>query len=205
MKLFHSFSTLVLACCLLPSAAMAQSADAASGWYLGGSVGSSNIKLKTENVVANGQQDTRDTGYKLLGGYKFNNNWAAEFQYFDLGTYRYSEAAPGSGRATVDTKGFSVSGVGIWPVSAQVGILGKLGLAQQRFSGQAVSGTGRVTPLKANKMTTLLGVGAEYYINKTLRVRAEYEYFGVPSVMTRGNQTLKLRTDLLSVGLLYQF
>ena len=204
MKLSHSVSAFALACCVLPSAAMAQNADAA-GWYLGASVGPSSIKLQTENVVANGQQDTRDTGYKLVGGYKFNANWAAEFQYFDLGSYSYSELAPARGRATVATEGLALSAVGTWPVNAQISVLGKLGLAHQRFSGQAVSGTGRVTPLKANKMTALLGVGAEYHINKTLRVRAEYEYFGVPTVLTSGNQKLKLRTDLISVGLLYQF
>lgn len=184
---------------------MAQTAPASSGWYAGGSVGSSSIKLHTENVVTNGQQDTRDTGYKLVGGYQFNKTWAAEFQFFDLGSYRYSEAAPATGSATVDTQGFAISGVGTWPVTEKISVLGKLGLAQQRFSAQAVSSTGRVTPLKATKMTALIGVGAEYQINKTLRVRAEYEYFGVPTVLTSGNQKLKLRTDLLSVGLLYQF
>jgi opacity protein-like surface antigen len=99
----------------------------------------------------------------------------------------------------------SISGVGIWPVSEQVSLLGKIGLAQQKFSAQATSGgVGRGSG-KATRSTTLLGVGAEYHINKALRVRAEYEYFGVPTVLSSGNQKLKLRTDLLSVGLLYQF
>ncbi|MDO8769379.1 MAG: outer membrane beta-barrel protein [Burkholderiaceae bacterium] len=205
MKISRSLSVLAITFCAFQSSSMAQTAPAPSGWYAGGSVGSSGIKLRSENVVTNGQQDTRDTGYKLIGGYQFNKTWAAEFQYFDLGSYRYSEAAPATGTATVDTQGFSISGIGSWPVTEKISVLGKLGLAQQRFTARAVSSAGRVTPLNATKMTTLIGVGAEYQINKTLRVRTEYEYFGVPTVFTSGTQKLKLRTDLLSVGLLYQF
>lgn len=205
MKLSPSLCALAITFCALQSPAIAQTPASSSGWYAGGSVGSSSIKLQTENVVANGRQDTRDTGYKLIGGYQFSKNWAAEFQYFDLGTYRYSEVAPSTGVATVKTHGMSISGVGLWPVSEQVSLLGKLGVAQQKFSAQATSGGAGRHSGKVSRTTALLGVGAEYHINKTLRVRAEYEYFGVPTVLTSGNQKLKLRTDLLSVGLLYQF
>jgi OOP family OmpA-OmpF porin len=202
MKITHTFSALAFACCVLPSIAMAQSADAASGWYLGGSAGSSTLKLNTGNIVANGQHDTRDTGYKLMGGYKFSNNWATELQYFDLGRYSYTE---GRDRLTIGMKGLSVSGVGMWPVNEQVTLLGKLGLAQHVSDARlSYNGTELLTE-KTTRTTPLLGVGAEFHINKALRVRAEYEHFGSPKVLTAGNQNLKMRTDLLSVGLLYQF
>lgn len=212
-KLSHSLSVLCLAsalalCAQSPVLAQTQMQDPASGWYAGGSLGSSSIKLRTDNISStiDGQQETRDTGYKLLGGYQFNNNWAAELQYFDLGKYKYTDI--GGGSATVKTHGLALSGVGIFPVAQKVSILGKLGLARQTFAANAIASDGETFSDKVSKTTLVVGVGAEYEINKNLSLRAEYEYFGVPTVPTvlsSGDQKVKLRTDLFSVGLRYRF
>lgn len=205
MKPSHSLYVLAIAFCAAQSPAMAQT-QTPDGWYAGGSLGSSSIKLRTENIsqTLSGQQDTRDTGYKVYGGYQFHSNWAAELQYFNLGKYRYTESGSGGDSITVKTHGLAISAVGMWPVTQQLTLLGKLGLARQTFSAEAVAGTEQLSR-RVSKGAPLVGIGAEYQIDKNLRLRAEYEYFGMPTVLSSGDQAIKLRTDLLSVGLRYRF
>ncbi|MES2415604.1 MAG: outer membrane beta-barrel protein [Pseudomonadota bacterium] len=212
MKLIHKISFLAIACCTMQSPVLAQSSTANDNWYFGAAVGQSGIKLQSQNIVATGQQTTSDTGYKILGGYRFNQNWAAEFQYFDLGkyTYTFTGAPAGMGAirnsaATVKTSGYSLSAVGNYPVSQEISLIVKLGVAQQSFSLQATDLNGNSGSSRASTTSALIGVGAEYSISKNVRIRAEYEYFGVPTVLNRGNQSAQLRTDLLSVGLIYSF
>lgn len=183
------------------SIAQTQTAD---GWYAGASVGSSGQNLRTENVAipAGGNQKTTDTGYKIIGGYQFTPHWAAEVQYFNLGKYQYSDASKNS--AVIKTSGFSASGVGTWPVGQKFSVLGKLGLAQQSFAASVVSGAAQQSR-NASGTTLLMGVGGEYEISKNLLLRAEYEYFGLPTLLSAGSQKLKLSNNLVSVGFRYRF
>lgn len=193
--------------CMLLGAPQAQAQTQAneSGWYLGGSVGRSTIKPRLENigVAMTGTQDTHDTAYKLVGGYQFNSNWAAELHYVDQGKYNYNEA---QGHIAARESGFALSGLGMYPVGGGFSVLGKLGLAYMTFKGEAVRTTTNTTwSAKTSKTVPLLGFGAEYALSPQLRLRAEYEYYGVPTVLTSGNQRIKLRTDMVSVGLRYMF
>jgi OOP family OmpA-OmpF porin len=193
----------IAALTLVSSAVMAQTN--ASPWYLGGSVGKSGLKLRTENLNANlsGVQDTSDTGLKVYGGYQFTPNWAVEVQYASLGKYSYTE---GTASGHIKTDGFSVAAVGSYPVTADIKVFGKLGMAAQKFKLSAKdTTTGDSGWAKASETTPLIGAGVDYALSKQLSLRAEYEYFGVPTLARAGNQKVKLRTDLLSVGLRYQF
>jgi OOP family OmpA-OmpF porin len=193
----------IAALTLMSGAVMAQTN--ASPWYLGGSVGKSGLKLKTENLNANltGVQDTSDTGFKIYGGYQFAPNWAVEVQYASLGKYSYTK---GTASGQIKTDGFSVAAVGSYPVTSDIKVFGKLGLAAQKFKLTAKdTATGDSGWAKANETTPLIGAGVDYAFSKQLSLRAEYEYFGVPTLARSGNQKVKLRTDLFSVGLRYQF
>lgn len=204
MKYSSSLSTLALALLALQLPVLAQTKDASTGWYGGASLGQSGQKLRTENVnlPVNGNQSTTDSGYKVFGGYQFDRHWAAEFQYFDLGKYKYADAVGGT--AIVKTSGFSASGVGTWPVADKLSLLGKVGLAQQAFAASVV--TAAIQESRQISATTLLlGLGGEYDIDKNLALRVEYEYFGLPTLFSAGNQKLKLSNSLISVGLRYRF
>lgn len=208
MKYVHHLATLTLALCAaqVPAVAQAQpvTADASSGWYAGGSLGQSGQKLRTENinVPTTGSQTTTDSGYKLFGGYQFDRNWAAELQYVDLGKYKYADQSGGT--AVVKTSGFSASAVGSWPVTEKMSLLGKVGLAQQTFAVSIVTPSSEQSR-RISGSTMLLGLGGEYEISKNLLLRTEYEYFGVPTLFSAGNQKLKLSSNLLSVGFRYRF
>lgn len=205
MQIRFSPSTIAVALAVFaaqsPSIAQAQTAG---GWYAGTSLGQSGQNLRTENVAApvSGNQKTTDTGYKVFGGYQFTPNWAAEIQYFNLGKYQYSDAAKNS--AVIKTSGFSFAGVGTLPVSQNFSVLGKIGLSQQSFAANLLSGTSQQSR-NASGTSLLMGLGGEYEISKNVLIRAEYEYLGVPTLLSAGSQKVKLSNNLVSVGLRYRF
>lgn len=205
MKHIHKNLAIVLATLWAASgAAIAQTATG-PGWYLGGSIGAATLKPKIDNSNTNltGAQDTRDTGFKFLGGYQFDANWAVEGQYQDLGRWTYSE--PGLS-ASARVSGLSLAGVGMLPLGNGFTLLGKLGVARQTFDIAAVDTTSNASATrKLNKTTPLIGIGTEYTLTPALALRAEYEYFGVPTLAQSGNEKLKAHTALLSVGLRYRF
>ncbi len=112
--------------------------------YLGGGVG----EAKT---------DTRETSWKLYGGYQFNPTWGLELGYNDLGKYRGA-----------DIESYSLAVTGTMPLNERWSLLGKLGAAENRPDAAA----------NGNHTDVLLGVGVGYSFNKNVGLRLEYEDFG---------------------------
>ena len=70
MQIFRGFAIVTAAAVLgLVSPVLAQAAD--SGFYLGGSIGQSTLKVPSD-VTDIPDFDENDTGYKIFGGYNFN-------------------------------------------------------------------------------------------------------------------------------------
>lgn len=110
--------------------------------YLGGGVG----EAKT---------DTRETSWKLYGGYQFTPTWGLELGYNDLGKYRGA-----------DVESYTVAGTGTVPLNERWSLIGKVGAAENR-------------PDVGGKRTALLlGVGVGYTLSKNVGMRLEYEDFG---------------------------
>src|SRR6202050_5701527 len=83
-------------------------ADDDSGWYIGANAGQSRAKIDDVRIIdglaAQGiattalKDDDRTLGYKVFGGYEFNQYLALESGYFDLGKFGYTAAtAPPAG------------------------------------------------------------------------------------------------------------
>ena len=64
------------------TASMAARADVQPGFYMGAGVGSTKIDDDGFDDI---DFDDSDTGFKVFGGYSFNQNFAIEASYFDLG------------------------------------------------------------------------------------------------------------------------
>ncbi|MGA0569794.1 outer membrane beta-barrel protein [Variovorax sp. VNK109] len=205
MNFKYSTLALITVLSLGATSAFAQTKPATDiGWYAGGSIGKAGNKLRTDNidVEMTGTEDTSGTGFKIYGGYKFNENFAAELQYHDLKKYSYTESETRYG--TLRVKGIAISALGILPLTPEFAVFGKVGIASQNLSGFATDGWSSGS-LKTNKAAPLLGIGGEYAINRNLAVRAEYEYMGVPTFLKDGDQKVKFRSDMFSIGLNYRF
>lgn len=186
-----------------------------SGWYVGGNVGQSRAKIDdariTSGLLGSGfattsiDDDNRDTGYKLFGGYKFNKNFALEGGYFDLGKFGFKATTipPGTLSGNIKLKGLNLDLVGILPITDKFSAFGRLGVDYAR-ARDSFSGTGLVNVLNANpsKQETNLkaGLGLQYNFSEALAMRVEAERYRInDAVGNRGD------VDLISVGLVYSF
>ncbi|NJO13565.1 MAG: porin family protein [Gammaproteobacteria bacterium] len=115
----------------LMAANAAQAADAAPGFYAGVSIGNASAEDDDSGF------DGDDTGFKLFGGYSFNQNFAVELAYFNGGA---PDDNFGSINVELETTGFIGSAVGRLPVSDTVTLFGKIGFASYDVEATARSG-----------------------------------------------------------------
>lgn len=136
--------------------------------YLGGGIGAS-------------KTDTRETSWKVYGGYQFSPIWGAELGYTDLRRYRGA-----------NIEAWSLAGTGTLALGQNWSLLGKVGAVSNRahFSGAS------------NRTDLLLGVGVGYAMSKNLGVRLEYEDYGKLSDNGNGNNS---RGNNLGLSLKYAF
>lgn len=186
-------------------AAFAFSGAAFGQGYIGGSVGQSDYKLDCDPGFT---CDTKDTGYKVFGGYMFMPYLGVEGAWVDLG--KASESATGTiliGKtptpvtATISLKatGFALYGVGAVPMG-DAALFAKLGMASIKAKGE-VCATGFGCESESETNTDFAwGVGASYHFTKNFGARFEFERFR--GKFTDGD---KFDIDLLSLGVLYRF
>ena len=134
---------------MLGAAAMAVSAGAiaqqpaTTGFYIGAEVG---------NTDVGGADD--DIGFKILGGYQFHRNIAAELGYGLM----YDKSG-------VEVKALEAVAVGMFPIANQFSIIGKLGLANID-----------VNP-GDDKTELTWGLGVQYDFSRNLGVRALWQRY----------------------------
>lgn len=136
---------------------------AASGLYLGGSVGNAKVGYEpTENR----EVDIRDNdiGYKLFGGFKFTLA-AVEVGYVDFGKI---EGAEGDVEIS-GFNGFGVLSMGLGPAE----VFGKVGGFVWESDYRAVQ-----THYDNSGFDPAFGIGASFGLGG-IDVRAEYEYFDI--------------------------
>lgn len=113
--------------------------------------------------------DDRDTGFKIFGGYNFNNVFGAELGWHDLGSVSSSTAA-GGGNA--DVKGLELSAVARFPVTSAFSVFAKAGAfrwdtnTSGTFTGSSGTGT-----------DWTWGLGATYRFTRNWAGRLEWQQF----------------------------
>ena len=149
--------------------------------YVSVSAGSSTVDAC--DGVAN--CDDGSTGFKLLGGYKFNPNMAIEGGYFDFG----KASAPGD---TLKVNGFGVGGAFHYDVNSDFGVVGRLGVANMKGEDSALSISESSTQLYG-------GLGLGYKVAPNWSVDAAYDF---SKAKLAGK---KINVHLFSVGLTFAF
>ena len=181
---------LTLSALLCGGAQCALAADDA-GWYVGAGGGRGELKrpgsfgqvetgilAQTRGVISTTMIDSHETAWKIFGGYQFNENFAVEAAYHDLGSFKgvttitapAASVAPGKWDATAG----SLAAVGMYPLVKGLSLMGKAGLA---VTDLKVSVPGALYSPSVTRVQPLLGVGLKYEFNKTFGVRAEFERF----------------------------
>jgi OOP family OmpA-OmpF porin len=153
-----------------------------SSWYIGGTLGQSDFKDGCQGL---GGCDKKDTAWRVLGGYQFNRNFAAELGYHDLGK---ASAAGG------DTKGnaWELVGLGALPLVDRLSAYGKLGVYRGELKAAAA---------KETNSDLTYGAGLQYDLTKAVGVRAEWQRYNNMG----GGSLAKTDVDVLSAGVIYRF
>ena len=192
-----------------------QAGAADEGWYLGAGIGQSREKNHhpriTSELQAQGltttsiDDDSRKVGFKLLGGMKFNRNFAVEASYFHLGEFGFTAhtSPPGTLNGKIKLQGVGVDAVGILPLMDQFSAFGRLGL-QYAQAKDTFTGTGAVTVPNPNPSKSAggykAGLGLQYDFTPSLGLRGEWEVYRVnDAVGNHGN------INTFMVGLVYMF
>ena len=183
--------------------------------YVGANLGRSRANIDDARITAglagtgltttSISDDSRDTGYKIYGGYQVNKNFAVEAGYFDLGRFGFNATTVPTGTLSgnIRLRGLNLDAVGFLPFTDKFSAFGRLGVnyAQAR---DAFAGTGIVNVINANPhqnaFNPTLGLGLQYAFSESFALRAELERHRISdAVGNRGD------VDLASVGLVYRF
>ncbi len=147
-------------------------AQSTNGFYVGASVGQSKVKDGCSGC------DDKDTAWRLLGGYQFNPNLAAEVGYSKLGDFGGAKE-----------NALELVGVGLFPIANQFGIYGKLGAHHSEVKdGSSESGNGLT-----------YGAGLQYDIMPALGIRGEWQRYDKVAGIS------DLKTDVFSLGAIWRF
>jgi OOP family OmpA-OmpF porin len=185
------------------------------GWYGGLNIGQSRAKIDdariTSSLLGNGltttsmTDDKHDTGFKVFGGYKFNQNFALEGGYFKLGDFGFTSTTNPAGTLTgkLKAQGLNFDAVGILPFTDQFSAFGRIG-AQYAQVKDSFSGSGAVTVADPSPSKSAfnykVGLGVQYDFTRSLGLRGEWERYRInDAVGNRGD------IDMLSVGLVVRF
>ncbi|HTN64631.1 MAG TPA: outer membrane beta-barrel protein [Burkholderiaceae bacterium] len=203
-----------LATLVITASPLAMANEAITGWYGGANVGQSRAKIDDPRIsgglldhgfTSSIDDDDRDIGYKIFGGYQFNRNFALEGGYFDLGKFGYTARTVPAGTLNGSSRirGLNLDLVGTLPITDKFSAFARVGMnyADVRDS---FSGTGAVRVLDPNpskrEANYKFGVGAQYAFTEALAMRVEAERYRInDAVGNRGD------IDLVSVGLIYRF
>jgi len=186
-----------------------------SGLYVGGNIGQSRATIDEERIsnslagagftTTGFEDDNRDRGFKLFGGYQFNKYFALEAGYFDLGEFAFTATGlpPGTLSGNIKIKGVNLDVVGIMPITEKFSAFGRVGANYAKAEDSFV-GSGSTTVLNPNpsKRDTnyKLGLGLQYAFNDSLAMRAEAERYRIDDAVGNDGDI-----DLISVGLVFRF
>jgi len=212
MKFVRTSGTLSLVALAAIASPIAVAAEL--GWYGGLGLGVSRAYIDDDRIRSelsgvslstSINDDDRDFGFKLYGGYKFNKNFALEGGYFILGEFGFTANTTPTGTYTGSGKfqGLNLDLVGILPVSEKFSAFGRVGYIYTETK-DTFSGTGAVTVTNPNpekkEGNYKYGLGLQYDLTQALGLRVEWERYRVNDAV--GN---KGDIDMALIGLVYTF
>lgn len=155
---------------LLAVAALALSGAVSAQVY--GVVSAGVSKLTTDCAGAD-PCDKSDKAFKILGGYKFTPNVAAELGYFNFGKSRFG--VPGA-TATLSSTAFGGGVAAYGDISESWNLAGRLGLAQAKAKLDVnVPGAGSVGNTSDNSTQAYLGASVGYKLSKSTSIDLSWD------------------------------
>ncbi len=150
---------------ILALALLAGSSAWAEGFYAGAGIGITQVEDEEGGVSF----DDNPFGWKIIAGYDFNENFAIEGSYVNSGE---AEDTVSGIDVEAELTAFTVSAVGLLPLSESATLYGKLGL----YSGESeVSAFGLTEDDDESGLT--VGGGVRFQTTEQLTLRAEFDWY----------------------------
>lgn len=183
---------------LVSTLALTDNVNAA--WYVGGSYGGSYYEDLCDSVsgTAGAACDDADYGYKIFGGSRVTPNLAFEASYMDMGDATASNTV---NIRTLGVTGLNFSVLGIWPASKSFELFGKAGLMFWEAESVLTTAPGGSSTVTVNDSDINFGFGANFNVNETFALRAEFERFHNISY----ESSTETPVSFLSVGVVVSF
>ena len=199
-------------------AAALAAGSASAQWYMGANLGQSKTNynasqlsgdLRAVGITATGAVSSSDIGLKAFAGYTFNENFALEGGYFNMGrpvtfngTITAPTAATFNGKA--EGQGVNLDAVGTLPLGQGFSLIGRLGAAYFQTKATTTVTAGSLSSYgnaTSNKFVPAYGVGAQYDFSKTIAGRLEVQRFSKVGNSNTGSGDV----DFYSAGIVYKF
>lgn len=167
-------------------------AGASAQVYVAGNVGQSHFSIDCTDASC----DKSDMGYKLTAGYKLNPMVALEASYVNFGKLkvRGTDDAGDPFSGDLKTSGLLFAAAVRYEAAPAVSLVGRLGLSSLKTKLSSSLGGGDTSSTKP-----YFGIGAEYSLNKQMRLTAGADFTRAKVDNDSGS------VRLLSVGAQYDF
>jgi OOP family OmpA-OmpF porin len=177
---------------LLTWALLLLSSMASAQGYVGIATGPTQQKVDCSGTLS---CDTRDTGRKLYGGYKFSPIGAVELSYFDFGQVN---AKVGDEFVDYTASSFSIGGAVFLPLAPRLTAVARLGISSSKaaVSGSWDNFSGSTSETHTNPY---VGLGLDFAITPTLSLTGSFD-----RVRIKFNNT-SASTTLISIGVSQAF
>lgn len=151
----------------------ALASPAYSGGYMGFGLGVATNDACDQQMVNTTCEDSKAVG-RVIGGYQFNDNFAIEGAYASIGEAEMRDLnSPAA--VKLDGSAFSLSLVGIAPLSEEWALYGKAGVGRWDIEATATDTSGATVSGDDDGTDPVYGVGLMWEIQKGYNLRLEFE------------------------------
>lgn len=147
--------------------ARAQDSDEQQGAYIGGGIGDFSSEIDSVNF------DESDTAFKIFGGWRFNQFFAVQVDYLDLGS---TDSGVGLQNLSVDTSAYAARVEGTLPFSF-VELFATAGMLYSSVDADL----GGTEILDESDSDPVYSVGVGFEVAERLVLRLEYEIIDIES------------------------
>jgi OOP family OmpA-OmpF porin len=170
-----------------------------TGFYAGATLGAGNANFTAPAAPAAAvtvENPKSKPVYGVFGGYRYNKNLAVELAYTGA-SYIYT--TPAAGVRTLNKQiVFALTAVGSMPVSDDVSVFGKLGVASASSENNAVAGE-----QKTSRFAPTFGAGVEYKFTPVVTGRLGVDVYGVAATISQVKQNSN--ATVVNAGVSYSF
>lgn len=195
-------------------AAPLANAVGADYWYAGVGLGYGKIEFYPADFSSNGAAEEKirdaDLGFTGALGVQFNRNWAFEVNFIQLGKFSYKYTVGANTQEDIyEVSGWGGSLLPTVPLTRNFSLFGRLGVlagqARTTIKNPAPAFNGSQTAVQVNTTSFLSGFGAQYFLNRDLGIRVEYQNLGKVGTSGCATCTGRANAQFLSASALFTF